>query len=83
MRLGTRSTKVALAIAALTPSPAVTQASGVLRVNKNSATSARFGLYTLTLLLAGASLFALVALCTVIFLVGQHCGPAFGYYGCD
>jgi hypothetical protein len=33
-------------------------------------------------LLAGAILFAGVGL-GIVFLFERHCGPTFGYYGCD
>jgi hypothetical protein len=33
--------------------------------------------------LTGAFLFIFIWLCAIAFLAGRHCGPAFGYYGCE
>jgi hypothetical protein len=40
-------------------------------------------MFALAFLLAGAILFAVVGLGAIVFLFERHCGPAFGYYGCD
>ena len=47
------------------------------------AMSVRSCIFALAFLLAGAILFAGAGLVAIILLFDQHCGPAFGYYGCD
>jgi hypothetical protein len=43
----------------------------------------RSRLYTLALLLAGAFIFISGSLCAIFILVDDHCGPAYGHYGCE
>ena len=43
----------------------------------------RASLYALIVLLAGALLFVFGGLYTIAVLADSHCGPAFGYYGCE
>ena len=43
----------------------------------------RLGLYALTFFLGGALLFIFIGLCAVVVLADDHCGPRFGYYGCE
>lgn len=50
---------------------------------RSRAIGARSGLYALAFCLAGTVLFLLGGLGTVAFLTDRHCGPAFGYYGCE
>ena len=44
--------------------------------------SLRSGLYALAYLLAGALIFIFFGLCSIDVLLDEHCGPAFGYFGC-
>jgi|SRR5689334_1209326 hypothetical protein len=43
----------------------------------------RSGLYALAFLLSGALLFISVGLCALVVLANNHCGPRFGYVGCE
>lgn len=43
----------------------------------------RSTVFALAFSLAGAALFLFVALCTLAFLADEHCGAAFGFYGCE
>ena len=45
--------------------------------------SVRTCISALAFLSAGAIVFAAVGLGAIAFLSDRHCGPAFGYYGCD
>ena len=47
------------------------------------AMSVRTCMFALAFLLAGAILFVGAGLGAIVFLFDRHCGPAFGYYGCD
>jgi hypothetical protein len=47
------------------------------------AISVRSWVCALAFFLAGAALFLFAGLFTLAFLVDEHCGTAFGYYGCD
>jgi hypothetical protein len=40
-------------------------------------------MFALAFLLAGAILFLGAGLGAIVLFFDRHCGPAFGYYGCD
>jgi hypothetical protein len=40
-------------------------------------------IFALAFLLAAAILLVCACLGAIVFLFDGHCGPAFGYYGCD
>jgi hypothetical protein len=52
-------------------------------VGDDVAMSVRTCIFALACLLAGAILFVGACLGAIVFLFDRHCGPAFGYYGCD
>ena len=52
-------------------------------VGDDVAMSVRTCIFALACLLAGATLFVGACLGAIVFLFERHCGPAFGYYGCD
>jgi hypothetical protein len=45
--------------------------------------SVRSCMFAHAFLLAAAILFVGAGLGAIVFLFDRHCGPAFGYYGCD